>query len=257
MGKISTSKSYDDFFDAVKPILERVQKEFNDEILHYVDINFTPSKYYHKKKKHEKILNYYKEFLHIMGSPILKLLLNYQHSIYDALMEESAPNINFKDEKVIPYDGEWNAYYLPGDIIRFTTTDVKMLNVKKTPFKYCFRKDNLPIRQLDINTKEHYLIIEIYYTKWGEATLLLKDHKGYLLAIDYPVGFSDENKEVIEVIDSIAPYDEELEDMRYEAYENDSKAEEAMREAAEEEEERKRIEKERLDNYIREVKFNC
>ena len=166
-------------------------------------------------------------------------------------------DINFKDEKVIPYDGEWNAYYLPGDIIRFTTTDVKMLNVKKTPFKYCFRKDNLPIRQLDINTKEHYLIIEIYYTKWGEATLLLKDHKGYLLAIDYPVGFSDENKEVIEVIDSIAPYDEELEDMRYEAYENDSKAEEAMREAAEEEEERKRIEKERLDNYIREVKFNC
>ena len=45
--------------------------------------------------------------------------------------------------------------------------------------------------------------------------------------------------------------------MRYEAYENDAKAEEAMREAAEEEEERKRIEKERLDNYIREVKIDC
>ena len=57
MGKISTSKSYDDFFDAVKPILERVQKEFDDEILHYVDMNLTPSKYYHKKRKHKKCNN--------------------------------------------------------------------------------------------------------------------------------------------------------------------------------------------------------
>ena len=179
--------NYDDFPDEVKPIRDKVKKKFYDTIINYLDINVTPDKYYRKKKKHEKILNYYKEIVDNMKIPIIEMLLDFQCGLYNAIGEKKAPKIKFTNKDIIKYNGDFNTYYFPGDIIKFTTTDVIILDVDKIPFRYKRKVCYPPIRQRDITIKEKFLILEIFHNENGyDASLLLQDEKGYLIAIDYP-----------------------------------------------------------------------
>ena len=237
-----SSEEYDDFFDSVKPILDKVKNNFYKNIIHYIDMNLTPAKNMRNKKKHEKILNQYKEIVDTMKSPIIEMLLNLQHGIYDAIGETFVPKIKFTDEEIIRYKGKLNSYYFPGDIIKFTTTDVKVLDVNKIPFLWKRKRNNLPLRQRDITTKESFLILEIYHTELGcDAKLLLQDEKGYLLAIDYPENCADDENQILEITGSVLS-DDEYEDTqtsRDEAYEIACEELEEMEEAREREKEKR------------------
>lgn len=109
-----------------------------------------------------------------------------------------------------------------------------MLDVKKTLFESFQGMDNPPLRIKDINTREHFLIQEIYYQEngWG-ALLLLQDNKGYYLVIDYPDSCADDDQAIIEVVDTVLPYEENLAtlDIRDSAYEADCEVMEEVAEA--------------------------
>lgn len=208
-----SSDEYDDFFDEIKPIRDKLEKEFYDNIIHYLDMNLTPSGCYHKKRKHDKILNNYKTIVDGMKSPIYKLLLKFQHNIYDAIGEKIASKVVFSRDDVIPYRGGCNSYFYPGDIVEFNES-VKSYDVDKIPFRYKRRADNLPLRQREITTDEKYLILEFLCDEYKPDIckyILLQDEKGYLTAVDYP---DDCTNCEMYIVDSVLS-DEEYDETRY------------------------------------------